>query len=88
MVRNMDVRKDWWPMVHFTRFHATKDSEENPELLQIKASVGKILCPGSHEIVLPYVCSAGVWNSCCEPNSCASSTDLLLQYTAERDPVL
>ncbi|CAG09194.1 unnamed protein product, partial [Tetraodon nigroviridis] len=44
MVRNMDVRKDWWPMVHFTRFHATKDSEENPELLQIKASVGKILC--------------------------------------------
>uniref|UniRef100_H3DG51 TATA box binding protein (TBP)-associated factor, RNA polymerase I, A n=1 Tax=Tetraodon nigroviridis TaxID=99883 RepID=H3DG51_TETNG len=35
MVRNMDVRKDWWPMVHFTRFHATKDSEENPELLQI-----------------------------------------------------
>lgn len=46
ILRNMSERKDWWPMVHFTRFHALKDSEENPELFEIKASVIKVLCPG------------------------------------------
>lgn len=42
----MAARKDWWPALHFTRFHASKDSEENPELKEVKASLTKILCPG------------------------------------------
>lgn len=42
----MAMRKDWWPALHFTRFHARKDSEENGELLGVKASLAKILCPG------------------------------------------
>lgn len=41
----MAVRMDWWPALHFTSFHASKDSEENPELLEVKASLIKILCP-------------------------------------------
>lgn len=41
----MAERKDWWPALHFTSFHAKKDSEENPELLEVKASLTKILCP-------------------------------------------
>uniref|UniRef100_A0A3Q0S4F2 TATA box binding protein (TBP)-associated factor, RNA polymerase I, A n=1 Tax=Amphilophus citrinellus TaxID=61819 RepID=A0A3Q0S4F2_AMPCI len=43
----MVERKDWWPALHFTSFHAKKDSEENPELLEVKASLTKILCPGT-----------------------------------------
>ncbi|KAI3364186.1 hypothetical protein L3Q82_011008 [Scortum barcoo] len=42
----MSARKDWWPALHFTSFHASKDSEENPELMEVKASLTKILCPG------------------------------------------
>lgn len=75
-------------MVHFMRFHAVKDSEENPELFQLKASVGNILCPGNNFIVLPHVCSAGVWNAAAILIHLLLLTDLLLQYTAERDPVL
>ncbi|XP_047429060.1 TATA box-binding protein-associated factor RNA polymerase I subunit A [Mugil cephalus] len=42
---NMAARKDWWPALHFTSFHAKKDSEENPELLEVKSSLTSILCP-------------------------------------------
>uniref|UniRef100_UPI0037E706E6 TATA box-binding protein-associated factor RNA polymerase I subunit A n=1 Tax=Semicossyphus pulcher TaxID=241346 RepID=UPI0037E706E6 len=41
----MAARKDWWPALHFTSFHASKDSEENPELMEVKASLTKVLCP-------------------------------------------
>lgn len=41
----MSGRKDFWPALHFTRFHASKDSE-NPELMEVKASLTKVLCPG------------------------------------------
>ncbi|KAM6915756.1 TATA box-binding protein-associated factor RNA polymerase I subunit A [Xenentodon cancila] len=41
----MASRKDWWPALHFTSFHARKDSKENPELLGVKASLAEILCP-------------------------------------------
>ncbi|XP_017267446.1 TATA box-binding protein-associated factor RNA polymerase I subunit A [Kryptolebias marmoratus] len=41
----METRKYWWPALHFTSFHAAKDSEENPKLLEVKASLAKILCP-------------------------------------------
>ncbi|XP_037541109.1 TATA box-binding protein-associated factor RNA polymerase I subunit A [Nematolebias whitei] len=43
--KHMEARKDWWPALHFTSFHATKDSEESPELLEVKASLTRILCP-------------------------------------------
>ncbi|XP_015243481.1 PREDICTED: TATA box-binding protein-associated factor RNA polymerase I subunit A [Cyprinodon variegatus] len=42
----MALRKDWWPKLHFTRSHAKKDSEENAKLLEVKASLAEILCPG------------------------------------------
>ncbi|XP_004083604.1 TATA box-binding protein-associated factor RNA polymerase I subunit A [Oryzias latipes] len=41
----MAVRKEWWPALHYTKFHAMKDSEENPELLKVKASLISVLCP-------------------------------------------
>ncbi|XP_029352620.1 TATA box-binding protein-associated factor RNA polymerase I subunit A isoform X2 [Echeneis naucrates] len=41
----MSGRKDFWPALHFTSFHASKDSEENPELMEVKASLVKVLCP-------------------------------------------
>ncbi|XP_034555643.1 TATA box-binding protein-associated factor RNA polymerase I subunit A [Notolabrus celidotus] len=41
----MALRKDWWPALHFTSFHASTDSEKNPELMTVKASLTKILCP-------------------------------------------
>uniref|UniRef100_A0A3Q1F3Q6 TATA box binding protein (TBP)-associated factor, RNA polymerase I, A n=1 Tax=Acanthochromis polyacanthus TaxID=80966 RepID=A0A3Q1F3Q6_9TELE len=41
----MALREDWWPALHFTSFHASKDLEENPELWKVKASLAKILCP-------------------------------------------
>ncbi|XP_071775154.1 TATA box-binding protein-associated factor RNA polymerase I subunit A [Centroberyx gerrardi] len=41
----MAARKDWWPALHFTSFHASKDSEENPELMEVKASLTTVLCP-------------------------------------------
>ncbi|KAM4712515.1 TATA box-binding protein-associated factor RNA polymerase I subunit A isoform 2-T2 [Anableps anableps] len=44
--KQMVLRKDWWPALHFTSFHAKKDREENTELLEVKASLAKILCPG------------------------------------------
>ncbi|KAK5852796.1 hypothetical protein PBY51_006636 [Eleginops maclovinus] len=48
---NMAERHGWWPALHFTCFHASKDSEENPELMQVKAPLTKILCP---DLTLKY----------------------------------
>uniref|UniRef100_A0A673BA01 TATA box binding protein (TBP)-associated factor, RNA polymerase I, A n=1 Tax=Sphaeramia orbicularis TaxID=375764 RepID=A0A673BA01_9TELE len=42
----VEPRKDWWPALHFTSFHAAQDSKENPELMKLKAPVAKIFCPG------------------------------------------
>ncbi|KAK9531393.1 hypothetical protein VZT92_010820 [Zoarces viviparus] len=47
----MAPRKDWWPVLHFTSFHASTDSQENPELKEVKASLTKILCP---DLMLKY----------------------------------
>uniref|UniRef100_A0A3Q3VJM2 Uncharacterized protein n=1 Tax=Mola mola TaxID=94237 RepID=A0A3Q3VJM2_MOLML len=47
VVQKLQLEKDWWPVLHFTSFHASKDSEENPELMDIKASLKKILCPAT-----------------------------------------
>ncbi|XP_038583152.1 TATA box-binding protein-associated factor RNA polymerase I subunit A [Micropterus salmoides] len=52
----MAARKDWWPALHFTSFHASKDSEENPELVEVKASLTKILCP---DLTLKYTAGQG-----------------------------
>ncbi|XP_076021364.1 TATA box-binding protein-associated factor RNA polymerase I subunit A [Genypterus blacodes] len=41
----MAARKDWWPALHFTRFHAVRDCEENPKLLEVKSSLLRILYP-------------------------------------------
>ncbi|KAF7661582.1 hypothetical protein LDENG_00257780 [Lucifuga dentata] len=46
VAEKMAARKDWWPALHFTSFHASKDSEENPELREVKASLLEMLCPG------------------------------------------
>lgn len=43
--QKMASRKDWWPALHFTSFHNFIDFEENPELMTVKASLTKILCP-------------------------------------------
>ncbi|GAA6214131.1 TATA box-binding protein-associated factor RNA polymerase I subunit A [Lates japonicus] len=56
ILREMAGRKDWWPALHFTSFHASKDSEENPELMKVKASLTKIVCP---DLNLKYT-AAGV----------------------------
>ncbi|KAM4600886.1 TATA box-binding protein-associated factor RNA polymerase I subunit A isoform 2-T4 [Polymixia lowei] len=37
--------RDWWPAFHFTVFHAKTDSVENPELMEVKASLTGVLCP-------------------------------------------
>lgn len=42
----MSLRKDWWPALHFTTYHAAQDRRENPELCTVKAPLAKILCPG------------------------------------------
>ncbi|KAF3850041.1 hypothetical protein F7725_019760 [Dissostichus mawsoni] len=47
----MAERQGWWPALHFTNFHASKDSEENPELMQVKAPLTKTLCP---DLMLKY----------------------------------
>ncbi|XP_056219537.1 TATA box-binding protein-associated factor RNA polymerase I subunit A [Seriola aureovittata] len=47
----MAGRTDFWPALHFTSFHAIKDSEENPELMEVKASLAKVLCP---DLILKY----------------------------------
>lgn len=47
----MSGRKDWWPALHFTTFHAAEDERENPELRRIKAPLAKILCP---DVTLRY----------------------------------
>lgn len=47
----MAERKGWWPALHFTSFHASKDSQENPELKEVKASLTKLLCP---DLTLKY----------------------------------
>lgn len=44
--KEMAERKDWWPVLHFTGFHAHKDLDEEPELMEVKACLAKILCPG------------------------------------------
>ncbi|XP_021175441.2 TATA box-binding protein-associated factor RNA polymerase I subunit A [Fundulus heteroclitus] len=44
--KHMTLRMDWWPALHFTSFHAEKDREENNKLLEVKASLAEILCPG------------------------------------------
>nr|XP_046230071.1 TATA box-binding protein-associated factor RNA polymerase I subunit A isoform X2 [Scatophagus argus] len=49
--RKMAERKVWWPALHFTSFHASKDSESNPELMEVKASLTEILCP---DLMLNY----------------------------------
>ncbi|KAF3702987.1 TATA box-binding protein-associated factor RNA polymerase I subunit A [Channa argus] len=46
VIGKMAKRKDWWPALHFTSFHASKDAEENPQLMEVKAPLAKILCPG------------------------------------------
>ncbi|TNN76118.1 TATA box-binding protein-associated factor RNA polymerase I subunit A [Liparis tanakae] len=51
VAEKMAARKDWWPALHFTRFHASKDSEENPELMGVKAPLTKVLCP---DLTLKY----------------------------------
>ncbi|XP_069371361.1 TATA box-binding protein-associated factor RNA polymerase I subunit A isoform X2 [Paralichthys olivaceus] len=56
VLEKMEVRKDWWPVLHFTSHHARKDSEENPELMEVKASLKEVLCP---DITLKYA-AAGV----------------------------
>ncbi|XP_056149998.1 TATA box-binding protein-associated factor RNA polymerase I subunit A isoform X2 [Lampris incognitus] len=38
-------RKDWWPALHFTSFHARKDAAENPELMRVKTLLAGILYP-------------------------------------------
>ncbi|XP_028997547.1 TATA box-binding protein-associated factor RNA polymerase I subunit A isoform X2 [Betta splendens] len=40
----MSERKDWWPALHFTKFHASKDCED-PELMGVKVALVQILCP-------------------------------------------
>ncbi|KAM6954084.1 TATA box-binding protein-associated factor RNA polymerase I subunit A [Aplochiton taeniatus] len=42
---SMENRKDWWPAMHFTSFHARQDSVENPELVERKAFVSRVLFP-------------------------------------------
>ncbi|XP_034382875.1 TATA box-binding protein-associated factor RNA polymerase I subunit A [Cyclopterus lumpus] len=51
VAEKMSARKDWWPALHFTRFHASKDSQENPELMGVKAPLTKVLCP---DLILKY----------------------------------
>ncbi|XP_034018452.1 TATA box-binding protein-associated factor RNA polymerase I subunit A [Thalassophryne amazonica] len=41
----MASRADWWPALHFTSFHAQKDFEENPELMEVKMLLVTILSP-------------------------------------------
>ncbi|KAM7395203.1 hypothetical protein PAMA_006794 [Pampus argenteus] len=41
----MAARKDWWPALHFTRVHAREDSQDNLQLMEVKASLTSILCP-------------------------------------------
>ncbi|CAK6962724.1 TATA box-binding protein-associated factor RNA polymerase I subunit A [Scomber scombrus] len=50
----MAARKDWWPALHFSRFHNREDSRDNPQLMGVKASLTSILCP---DLMLKY--SAG-----------------------------
>ncbi|XP_058470085.1 TATA box-binding protein-associated factor RNA polymerase I subunit A [Solea solea] len=51
----MSGRKDWWPVLHFTSFHASKDSV-NPELMEVKASLKRVLCP---DTLLKYTAEGG-----------------------------
>ncbi|XP_053737230.1 TATA box-binding protein-associated factor RNA polymerase I subunit A isoform X1 [Synchiropus splendidus] len=41
----MAARTDWWPFLHFTRFHATQDAEESPDLKEVKVGLLPILFP-------------------------------------------
>lgn len=40
-------RRDWWPTLHFTGFHARKDFVENREIVEIKTFVAEVLCPSA-----------------------------------------
>ncbi|XP_057678792.1 TATA box-binding protein-associated factor RNA polymerase I subunit A [Corythoichthys intestinalis] len=51
VAEKMAPRKEWWPALHFTRFHATEDARQRPQLMAVKASLTNILCP---EIKLTY----------------------------------
>lgn len=46
VAEKMAARKEWWPALHFTRFHASEDAVQRPQLMEVKASLAKILCPG------------------------------------------
>uniref|UniRef100_A0A3Q4I4Z2 TATA box binding protein (TBP)-associated factor, RNA polymerase I, A n=1 Tax=Neolamprologus brichardi TaxID=32507 RepID=A0A3Q4I4Z2_NEOBR len=52
VIQKLQNQKDWWLALHFTSFHATKDSKEKPELFEVKASLTKILCPGWFVFIL------------------------------------
>ncbi|XP_061560394.1 TATA box-binding protein-associated factor RNA polymerase I subunit A [Phycodurus eques] len=54
VAEKMAARKEWWPALHFTRLLATEDALQRPQLMEVKSSLTKILCP---EITLTY--SAG-----------------------------
>ncbi|XP_061668984.1 TATA box-binding protein-associated factor RNA polymerase I subunit A isoform X2 [Syngnathoides biaculeatus] len=54
VAEKMAARKEWWAALHFTRFLATEDALQRPQLMKVKAPLSKILCP---EITLTY--SAG-----------------------------
>ncbi|KAM9798224.1 TATA box-binding protein-associated factor RNA polymerase I subunit A [Neosynchiropus ocellatus] len=43
----MAARTDWWPLLHFTRIHATQDAEESPDLKEVKVGLLPILFPDS-----------------------------------------
>ncbi|XP_051908424.1 TATA box-binding protein-associated factor RNA polymerase I subunit A isoform X1 [Hippocampus zosterae] len=51
VAEKMAARKEWWPALHFTRFHASEDAVQRPQLMEVKASLAKILCP---EMKLTY----------------------------------
>ncbi|XP_037100306.1 TATA box-binding protein-associated factor RNA polymerase I subunit A isoform X3 [Syngnathus acus] len=45
VAEQMTARKEWWPAMHFTMFHASEDAVQRPQLMEVKASLTKILCP-------------------------------------------
>ncbi|KAM9778191.1 TATA box-binding protein-associated factor RNA polymerase I subunit A isoform X2 [Syngnathus typhle] len=51
VAEQMTARKEWWPAMHFTMFHASEDAVQRPQLMEVKASLTKILCP---EMKLTY----------------------------------
>lgn len=41
----MASRRAWWPAFHFTILQANKDFTDNPDLMDVKASMSGVLCP-------------------------------------------